>query len=104
MQRSLNRFRNGGKPVDLVELARELLAAETAIDPMLARRIVGLALDREPQSLPDRLRPGDLRSDAEIEVVDREITTADFVVVDLETTASRPCCGRPESCRAPSSH
>jgi len=72
--------------VDLVELAQQLLAAETAIDPMLARRIVGLALDREPHSLPDRLSPGDLRSDAEIEVVDREIAATDFVVVDLETT------------------
>jgi DNA polymerase-3 subunit epsilon len=86
MQRSLNRFRDGGKTVDLVELAQQLLAAETAIDPMLARRIVGLALDREPQSLPDRLKPGDLRSDAEIEVAEREIAAADFVVVDLETT------------------
>lgn len=72
--------------MDLVELAQQLLAAETAIDPMLARRIVGLALDREPHSLPDRLSPGDLRSDAEIEVVDREIAATDFVVVDLETT------------------
>ena len=66
MQRSLNRFRASGEPVDLVELAQQLLAAETAIDPALARRIVGLALDREPQSLPDRLNPADLRPDAEI--------------------------------------
>jgi DNA polymerase-3 subunit epsilon len=86
MQRSLNRFRESGKPVDLIELAQQLLAAETAIAPALARRIVGLALDREPQSLPDRLHPADLRPDAEIEVADRKIATADFVVVDLETT------------------
>jgi len=86
MQRSLNRFRDGGDPVDLVELAQQLLAAETAIDPALARRIVGLALDRAPQSLPDRLEPGDLRSGAEIDVADRAIAAADFVVVDLETT------------------
>jgi len=86
MQRSLNRFRDSGKPVDLIELAQQLLAVETAIDPLLARRIVGLALNREPQSLPDRLRPDDLRSDDEIEVGDREIASADFVVVDLETT------------------
>jgi len=86
MQRSLNRFRDSGKPVDLVELAQQLLAVETAIDPALARRIVGLALDREPQSLPDRLNPADLRPDAEIEVADRKIAATDFVVVDLETT------------------
>jgi DNA polymerase-3 subunit epsilon len=86
MQRSLNRFRDGGKPVDLVELAQQLLAVETAIDPALARRIVGLALNREPQSLPDRLSPGDLRPGDEIEVADRKIASADFVVVDLETT------------------
>jgi len=70
----------------LVELAKQLLAVETAIDPVLARRIVGLALNREPQSLPDPLSPGDLRSGDEIEVADRKIASADFVVVDLETT------------------
>jgi DNA polymerase III epsilon subunit family exonuclease len=86
MQRSLNRFRDSGKPVDLVELAQQLLAVETAIDPVLARCIVSLALNREPQSLPDQLRPGDLRSGDEIEVADRKIASADFVVVDLETT------------------
>jgi len=86
MQRSLNRLRDRGKPVELVELAQQLLAAETAIDPMLARRIVGLALDREPQSLPERLSPADLRPGPEIEVADHPIAAADFVVVDLETT------------------
>ena len=72
--------------MDLVELAQQLLAVETAIDPVLARRIVGLALNREPQSLPDPLSPGDLRPGDEIEVADRKIASADFVVVDLETT------------------
>ncbi len=86
MQRSLNPFRDSGKPVGLVELAQQLLAVETAIDPGLARRIVGLALDRAPQSLPDWLSPGDLRPDAEFEVADQKIASADFVVVDLETT------------------
>ncbi len=86
MQRSLNRFRDSGKPVGLVELAQQLLAVETAIDPELARRIVGLALDRAPQSLPDWLSPGDLRPVAEFEVADQKIASADFVVVDLETT------------------
>jgi DNA polymerase III epsilon subunit family exonuclease len=86
MQRSLNRFRDSGKPVDLVELAQQLLAVETAIDPTLARRVVGLALNREPRSLPDPLSPGDLRPGDENEVADRKIASADFVVVDLETT------------------
>jgi len=86
MQRSLNRFRDSGKPVGLVELAQQLLAVETAIDPGLARRIVGLALDRSPQSLPARLSRGDLRSGAEFEVAGQRIASADFVVVDLETT------------------
>ncbi len=86
MRRSLDRFREGGEPIGLVELAQHLLAAETAVDPALARHVVGLALDREPQSLPDRLAPGDLRPGAEFEVADRPIAAADFVVVDLETT------------------
>jgi DNA polymerase III epsilon subunit family exonuclease len=86
MRRSLNRFRDSGKPVGLVELAQQLLAIETAIDPALARRIVGLALDRAPQSLPERLNPGDLRPGAEYDVADQKIASADFVVVDLETT------------------
>jgi DNA polymerase-3 subunit epsilon len=86
MRRSLNRFRDSGKPVGLVELAQQLLAVETPIDPALARRIVGLALDRAPQSLPDRLSPGDFRSDVEFDVAGQQIAAADFVVVDLETT------------------
>jgi DNA polymerase-3 subunit epsilon len=86
MRRSLNRFRDSGKPVGLVELAQQLLAVESAVDPALARRIVGLALDRAPQSLPDRLSPDDLRPGAEIDVAERKIASADFVVVDLETT------------------
>ena len=86
MRRSLNRFRDSGKSVGLVELAQQLLAVESAIDPALARRIVGFALDREPRSLPDRLRPGDLRPGAEFEVAGRSLAAAEFVVVDLETT------------------
>lgn len=86
MQRSLNRFRDSGKPVGLVELAQQLLAVKTEIDPALARHIVGLALDRSPQSLPARLSRGDLRSGAEFEVAGQRIASADFVVVDLETT------------------
>ena len=86
MQRSLNRFRDSGKPVGLVELAQQLLAVETEINPALARRIVGLALDRAPQSLPDQLSAGDLRPDAEFDVADQRLAGAAFVVVDLETT------------------
>jgi len=86
MRRSLDRLRDSEKPVGLVELAQQLLAVETAIDPALARRIVGHALDRSPQSLPDQLSPGDLRPRAEFDVAGREIAVADFVVVDLETT------------------
>jgi DNA polymerase III epsilon subunit family exonuclease len=86
MRRSLNRFRDSGKPVGLLELAQQLLAVETAVDPVLARRIVGLALDRAPQSLPDRLSPDDLRPGAEFDVAGQKIASADFVVVDLETT------------------
>ena len=86
MRRSLNRFRDSGKPVGLVELAQQLLAVDTEIEPALARRVVGLALDRPPQSLPDRLSSGDLRPGAEFEVADRKIASADYVVVDLETT------------------
>ncbi len=70
----------------LVELAQQLLAVETEIDPALARRIVGLALDRAPQSLPDRLSAGDLRPGAEFDVADQRLARAAFVVVDLETT------------------
>ena len=70
----------------LVELAQQLLAVETEIDPTLARRIVGLALDRAPQSLPDRLSACDLRPGAEFDVAGQRLAAAAFVVVDLETT------------------
>jgi DNA polymerase-3 subunit epsilon len=86
MLHSLNRFRESGKPVGLIELAQQLLAVETEIDPALARRIVGLALNRAPQSLPERLSPGDLRPGGEFDVAGQRIAAADFVVVDLETT------------------
>ncbi len=86
MRSSLNRFRESGKTVGLVELAQQLLAVESEVDPALARRIVGLALDRAPNSLPDWLSPGDLRPGAEFHVAGWKIAAADFVVVDLETT------------------
>ena len=86
MLRSLNWMREVGKPVGLVELAQRLLAVETPIDPALARRVVGLALDRPAQSIPDWLDPRDLRPRSERDVADQSLESADFVVVDLETT------------------
>lgn len=86
MRRSLDQFRERGESIGLVELAQQLLAVTSEIDPALARRVVGLALDRPPHSLPDRLRARDLRPGIEAELADRAFASADFVVVDLETT------------------
>jgi DNA polymerase III epsilon subunit family exonuclease len=86
MRRSLNQLREADEPVGLVELAQCLLAVEAPIDPVLARRVVGLALDRPPGSLPERIEARDLRPVAERELAEQPIEAADFVVVDLETT------------------
>ena len=89
MRRSLNRLREADEPVGLVEFAQRLLAVEAPIDPALARRVVALALDRSPGSLPERIGPRDLRPDTERELAEQPIEAADFVVVDLETTGFR---------------
>ncbi len=86
MRRSLDRLCESAEPVGLVELAQRLLAVEAPIDPGLARRVVGSALGRPPKSLPDPLVARDLGRSGEFEVFDLPLESADFVVVDLETT------------------
>jgi len=86
MRRSLNQLREADEPLGLVELAQCLLAVEAPIDPALARRVVALALDRSPGSLPERVDARDLRPDAERELAEQPVKSADFIVVDLETT------------------
>ena len=86
MRRSLNQLRDADRPVGLVELAQHLLGVDRPIDSGLARRVVALALDRTPGSLPEHIDVGDLRPEAERELADQPIELADFVVVDLETT------------------
>ncbi|HXV37169.1 MAG TPA: 3'-5' exonuclease [Myxococcota bacterium] len=86
MRGELDRARERGEPVGVVELARQLLSLSGAIDPALARRVVGAALERAPQSLPDLLCASDLRPGVDAELADRALEVVDFAVVDLETT------------------
>jgi len=83
-------MRARGTPVGLVDLARDLLAVESPIDPGVARRVVAAALDRPPASLPERLEARHFRPPAEWEVGEAPIARARFVVVDLETTGLSP--------------
>jgi len=86
MRRSLVELRATGQPIGLVPLAQRLLAVSTPLAPELARRVVGMALGRPAETLPERFEPADLRLDGEYAVAELAIDRADWVVVDLETT------------------
>ena len=82
----MDRLCESGEPVGLVELAQQLLAIETPIEPGVARRVVGSALGRPPDSLSDPIAARDLGRNDEYAISDLPLEAADFVVVDLETT------------------
>jgi len=86
MRHSLDRLCESGEPVGLVELAQQLLAIETPIDLGVARRVVGSALSRPPDSLSDPIAARDLGRCGEYAISDLPLESADFVIVDLETT------------------
>jgi hypothetical protein len=86
MRKSLDRLCDLGEPVALVELAQALLAIDTPMDLGMARRVVGSALGRSPDSLSDPIHAQDLGRNGEYEVAHLVLGEADFVVVDLETT------------------
>jgi len=75
------------------ELARELLAVEAPIDPLVARRVVAAALGRRAESLPERLAARHVRPPEEVAVTDVPLERAAFAVVDLETTGLSPVEG-----------
>jgi len=86
MRRSLDRLCESGEPMGIAELAQKLLAVETPVELGLARRVVGSVLGRAPESLPDPLGASDLGHRDESELSGVPLESADFVVVDLETT------------------
>jgi DNA polymerase III epsilon subunit-like protein len=86
MRQSLDRLCESDEPVGLVELAQQLLAIETPIDLGVARRVVGSALGRPPDSLSDPIVARDLGPNAQCAIFDLPLESADFVIVDLETT------------------
>ncbi|MGH0035463.1 MAG: 3'-5' exonuclease [Myxococcota bacterium] len=82
----LRSLRASGESIAVVDLARRIAAMDSPPPPELARRLVAVALDWGEERLPDRLSPDDLREPAARRVADIPIETADFAVVDLETT------------------
>lgn len=86
LRRSLEQLRRRGRPLPVAELAERLLALTSPVDPHLAKRLVAVALERSPDSLPDPVSGSQLRTGAEAAVADLRVEDAEFVVVDLETT------------------
>jgi DNA polymerase III epsilon subunit family exonuclease len=94
LRRSLDRVRSSGAPVAVERLACEILALKAPIERSLARSIVATALGLPEDSLPDEIAARHVRPAEEIAVSDRPLATADFVVVDLETTGLSPDSAR----------
>lgn len=89
----LRSLRAEGQPIAVVDLAQRIAASEAPPPASLARRLVAIALDWGDAPLPERLSPDDLRDPAARRVAERAIESAEFAVVDLETTglSERTC-------------
>jgi DNA polymerase-3 subunit epsilon len=86
MRRSLDRIRAEGRGVDLVDLARRLLAVSGPLDLGIARRLLATALDCPEEALPERLEPAHLGVARHGGSAPVGLSEASFAVVDLETT------------------
>ena len=86
LRRRLARLRARGEPLGVSELAQQLLALRTPLEPSLARRVVAVALGQPETALRDPLEPCQLRPAEEAAVAGVRLEQADFAVVDLETT------------------
>jgi DNA polymerase III epsilon subunit family exonuclease len=86
VERALARMRAMDAPVPLVEVARQLLAADRPVEASLAREVVAAVLGHEARALPDTLDGRHLRPAAETRVAEIALAEADFIIVDLETT------------------
>lgn len=82
----LRSLRAAGESIAVVDLAQRIAASESKPPLALARRLVAVALDWDEGALPERLAPDDLRDPAARRVADVPLGSADFAVVDLETT------------------
>lgn len=82
-------LRERDEPVALTELARRLLCAPGPPEAGLARRVVGTALGRAADALPDPVPPTALGLPAPREIA-TPLEQAEFAVVDLETTGLSP--------------
>jgi DNA polymerase-3 subunit epsilon len=90
LRRSLDELREEGGRVRVEALAARLLAMAEPANAELARRLVAAALERTTQCIPDELGPEDLRPADELALASLRFDSADFVVVDLETTGLGP--------------
>jgi DNA polymerase-3 subunit epsilon len=86
----LAELRQRGEPVPAADLAGRLLSLADAPDPSLARRLVAAALRRRFEEIPDPvgaslLELAEPRPDPSL-----PIESAEFAVVDLETTGLSP--------------
>jgi DNA polymerase-3 subunit epsilon len=95
--RSLDRIREEGRELDLVELAQRLLSVRTPLERRLARKLLAAALECPPEALPERMtatdlmavRHGALRGSQHgprLSHLAMPLDRAVFTVVDLETT------------------
>lgn len=91
--RTIAALRDRGEPLSLETVARALLAAPGAVPGAVARRVVAAALGRAADALPDPLGPADLALAAPApEGADVPLESAEFHVVDLETTGLARRC------------
>jgi DNA polymerase-3 subunit epsilon len=101
--RSLDRLREEGRELDLVELAQRLLSVRAPLERQLARRLVAAALECPPEDLPEWMtvtdlmaaRHGALRGSqhgAGRSSLAIPLARAAFTVVDLETTGLSERC------------
>jgi DNA polymerase III epsilon subunit family exonuclease len=101
--RSLDRIREEGRELDLVELAQRLLSVRAPLERPLARRLLAAALECPPEALPERItatdllaaRHGALRGSprgARRSHLAIPLDGAIFTVVDLETTGLSERC------------
>jgi DNA polymerase III epsilon subunit family exonuclease len=101
--RSLDKIRQEGGELDLVELAQRLLSVQTPLERCLARRLLAAALECPAEVLPERMTATDLmavrhgvlresQSGARRSHLVTPLARTVFTVVDLETTGLSERC------------
>ncbi len=86
----LARLGEAGEPLPACELARRLLSLRAPVEDHLARRLLAAFLGGPVDNLPEPLGPRDLALLAHGLAGRRALASAEFLVVDLETTGLAP--------------